>query len=310
MSIVVLGSSNTDMILRVPRIPRPGETVLGGRFATAAGGKGANQATAAARAGGQVSLIARVGSDSLGDQAVAGFRREGIAVDHVLRDPDEPSGVALIFVEESGENSIAVASGANARLLPVDVESAGEEIAAASILLMQLETPLETVEAAARIAREADTAVILDPAPARELPDALLRDVSILTPNQGEAEHLTGVAVTDLPSAEEAAQRLRERGVGEVIVTLGAQGAVWVAPHGTEFVPGHAVAVVDATGAGDVFNGCLAAALARRRPRREAIEYANAAAALSVTREGAQPAAPERDEIDAFRRSVAPDESR
>jgi ribokinase len=302
MSIVVLGSSNTDMIVRVPRIPRPGETILGGRFSTAAGGKGANQAVAAARAGGRVSLIARVGSDALGEQALAGFEREGIAVECILRDPQEPSGVALIFVEESGENSIAVASGANARLSPSDVEGAREVIAGASMLLMQLETPLETVEAAARIAREAGTTVILNPAPARALPDTLLRLVSILTPNQSEAEQLSGVAVTDAHSAEAAAQRLMALGPESVVVTLGSQGAVWVAPQGTEVVAGHPVTALDTTGAGDVFNGSLATALAEQRPAREALALANAAAALSVTRHGAQPSAPTRADIETLLR--------
>jgi ribokinase len=302
MSIVVLGSSNTDMILRVPRIPRPGETILGGRFSTAAGGKGANQAVAAARAGGRVSLIARVGSDAFGEQAVAGFEREGIAVECVLRDPQEPSGVALIFVEESGENSIAVASGANARLSPSDVERAREVIAGASILLMQLETPLETVEAAARVASEGGTTVILNPAPAGALPDTLLRHVSILTPNQSEAEHLSGVAVTDPRSAEAAARRLMALGPASVVVTLGRQGAAWVTERGTEVVAGHPVAAVDTTGAGDVFNGSLATALAEQRPAREALEFANAAAALSVARHGAQPSAPTRTDIETLLR--------
>jgi ribokinase len=288
------------MIVRVPSIPRPGETILGGHFSTAAGGKGANQAVAAARAGGRVCFIARLGSDGFGDQAVAGFEREGIAVERVLRDPQEPSGVALIFVEESGENSIGVAPGANARLSPADVERAREAIAGASVLLMQLETPLESVEAAARIAHEAGTTVLLNPAPARALPPALLRHVSILTPNQGEAEHLTGIAVSDTRSAAEAARGLLARGVGAVIVTLGSGGAVSVTEQRTEAVAGHSVAAVDTTGAGDVFNGCLAAALCERRPMREALGFANAAAALSVTRPGAQPSAPTRDEIDAF----------
>jgi ribokinase len=302
VSIVVLGSSNTDMILRVPRIPRPGETILGDRFATAAGGKGANQAVAAARAGGTVSLIARVGSDAFGDQALAGFEREGIGVEHVLRDPDEPSGVALIFVEESGENSIAVASGANAQLSPSDVEYAREAIVGASVLLMQLETPLETVEAAAQLARDGDTAVILNPAPARALPDALLARVAILTPNQAEAEQLSGIIVTDTHSAEKAGRHLIARGAGAVIITLGSGGAVWVTKDGAEAVEGHPIGAVDTTGAGDVFNGSLSTALAEQQAMREALEFANAAAALSVTRAGAQTSAPTRAEIDAFRR--------
>jgi len=298
LSIVVIGSSNTDMIVRVPRIPRPGETMLGGRFSTAAGGKGANQAVAAARAGGRVSLIARVGRDAFGEQAMAGLEREGIAVEGVLSDPHEPSGVALIFVEESGENSIAVASGANARLSPLDLEGSEEGIRAASILLLQLETPLETVEAAARIADEAQVTVILNPAPARPLSRQLLRYVSILTPNRIEAEQLTGIAVTDSDSAEEAARHLLGRGVGSVVVTLGSQGAVWVSQQGREIVGGHAVEAIDATGAGDVFNGSLAAALAQPRTAPEALAFANAAAALSVTRRGAQPSAPTRDAIE------------
>jgi ribokinase len=305
MSIIVLGSSNTDMILRVPRIPRPGETILGGRFTTAAGGKGANQAVAAARAGGRVSLVARVGSDAFGEQTVEGLRREGIAAERVVRDAQEPSGVALIFVEESGENSIAVASGANARLSPGDVEDARELIAGASILLMQLETPLETVESAARVACERGAKVILNPAPARELPDTLLQNVSILTPNQSEAELLCDIAVTDAESAEVAGRRLMARGPESVIVTLGAQGAVWVSEHGALRVEGHCVSALDTTGAGDVFNGSLAVALAEALPARAALEFANAAAALSVTREGAQPSAPTRSDIEALLRDPA-----
>jgi ribokinase len=303
VSIVVLGSSNTDMILDVPRLSAHGETVLGGRFESAAGGKGANQAVAAARAGGRVSLVARVGDDAFGTQAITGFEREGIETTHVMRDPAAPSGVALIFVDEAGENSIGVASGANARLSPADAEAASDVIARASILLMQLETPLETIETAARIAQGAGTAVILNPAPARPLSDELLGRVSILTPNQLEAEHLSGLPVGDAASAERAAQALRARGAQSVIVTLGGGGAVFVGAAGSERVAGHAVDVVDTTGAGDVFSGGLASALAERRSPREALEFANAAAALSVTRAGAQPSAPARADIEALLRT-------
>jgi ribokinase len=310
VSIVVLGSANTDMIVRVPRIPRPGETILGGGFSTAAGGKGANQAVAAARAGGRVSLIARVGRDALGDDARAGFEREGIAVEHVLRDPDEPTGVALIFVEESGENAIAVAGGANERLSTSDVERASETIRAASILLMPLETPLETVEAAARVAARAGVEVILNPAPARPLPESLLQHVSILTPNRFEAEQLTGVAVTDEESAEAAARELMALGVNAVVVTLGSQGAVSVSEQGTEIVGGHSVDAIDSTGAGDVFSGCLATARGEGRSISQALTFANAAAALSVMQAGAQPSAPNRRDIERMeavkvRRSVS-----
>ena len=196
-SIVVVGSSNTDMIIRVERIPRPGETILGGAFVTAAGGKGANQAVGAARAGGQVTFIARVGQDMFGEQAVTGFIKDGINVDHVTRDKSNPSGVALIFVAKDGENSIGVAGGANSKLSPADVRKAKAAFAGAGVLVMQLETPLDTVQAAANLAIKNGVSVILNPAPAQPLPDKLLKQVSILTPNETEAELLTGIAVID-----------------------------------------------------------------------------------------------------------------
>ena len=211
-SIIVVGSSNTDMIIRLDRIPRPGETILGGEFVTAAGGKGANQAVGAARAGGKVTFIARVGSDMFGAQAIAGFQNDGIDVDHIMRDPDAPSGVALIFVAKDGENSIAVAGGANNRLSPEDVSNAKAVFKGASAVIMQLETPLETVQAAAEIAAAAGVRVILNPAPAQPLPDNLLRHVSILTPNETEAELLTGVKVCDPDTASQAADKLLARG--------------------------------------------------------------------------------------------------
>ena len=298
--IVVVGSSNTDMILQVPHIPRRGEPVLGGAFATAPGGKGANQAVAAARAGGDVTLVARVGTDTLGDAALDGFRRDRIAVEHVRRDPDAPSGVALIFVEAGGENSIGVASGANARLAPADVEAAGGAIRAADILLMQLETPLETIVAAARIAHQAGVCAILNPAPARDLPVDLFALLSFITPNETEAELLTGAAAADLEGAARAGRTLLARGAGAAAVTLGSRGALLVAPEGETLVPGFDVEAVDATAAGDVFNGALAVALGEGRTPREALRFANAAAALSVTRPGAQPSAPRRAEIEGF----------
>jgi ribokinase len=297
-SIVVVGSSNTDMVIQLDRIPRPGETVLGGEFVMAAGGKGANQAVAAARAGGDVTLVARLGRDFLGDNALAGFRKDHIRVDHVVRDKASPSGVALIFVAGDGENSIAVASGANGRLGPADVRKARQEIASASVLLMQLETPLKTVSAAAHIAAKAHVPVILNPAPASPLPDELLRLVSILTPNESEAELLTGIPVADVASAELAADGLRARGVKTVIVTLGARGAFVASGEFRGQVPGFKAKAVDTTAAGDVFNGALAVALASKKPLPAAVRFANAAAAISVTRLGAQPSAPRRAEID------------
>jgi ribokinase len=298
--IVVVGSSNTDMIIKLARIPRPGETILGGEFVTAAGGKGANQAVGAARAGGDVTFIARVGQDVFGEQALAGFVRDGIHVDYVVRDKPSPSGVALIFVAQDGENSIAVASGANGRLAPADVKKAKAAFAGASVLVMQLETPLETVQAAAELASRAGVRVILNPAPAQPLPDKLLQHVSILTPNESEAELLTGIRVGSPAAAKKAAEQLRARGVETVIVTLGARGALVAAAEGQQLVPGFEVRAVDTTAAGDIFNGALAVALAEGQLLPAAVRFANAAAAISVTRMGAQPSAPSRNEIERF----------
>jgi ribokinase len=298
--IVVVGSSNTDMILQMQRIPRPGETILGGQFSMAAGGKGANQAVGAARAGGQVVFVARVGRDLFGEQAIKGFRAEGIDVRHVLQDDAAASGVALIFVADSGENSIGVASGANGRLLPTDVAKAREAITTAGTVLMQLETPLETVQAAAEMAAAAGVRVVLNPAPARPLPDVLLRHVSILTPNETEAELLTGIKVEGEQGAIEAAAALRGRGVEVVVVTLGSRGAYVSSAEFSGLIPSFKVKPVDTTAAGDIFNGALVVALAEGRPLSEAVRFASAAAAISVTRLGAQPSAPQRSEIEAL----------
>jgi ribokinase len=296
--ILVLGSSNTDMIIKVDRLPKAGETVLGGEFASAAGGKGANQAVAAARAGGKVTFIARVGTDVFGEKAVAGFRADGINVDYVFRDPDSPSGVALIFVAKDGENSIAVASGANARLLPPDVWKAKNAFPNAAVLVLQLETPLETVQAAAELAASDGVRVILNPAPARPLPEALLNNIYLITPNENEAESLTGIAVDGEVAANQAADKLLARGVQNVIVTMGARGA-FVAGEGIrQWVPAFKTTAVDCTGAGDVFNGALAVALAEGKSLLEAAHFASAAAAISVSRLGAQTSAPTRKEID------------
>jgi len=298
--IVVVGSSNTDMIIRLKRVPRLGETVLGGNFLTAGGGKGANQAVAASRAGGRVSLIARVGQDSLGDEAIKAFRKNGIEASYVTRDRDLASGAALIFVDGRGENCIAVASGANAGLSPAQVHQARAVISRAKVLLLQLETPMQTVIAAARLAKVYGVQVILNPAPARRLPSELLRCVSILTPNESEAELLTGIRLSGLAAAKKAANKLVERGVGTVVLTLGARGALIANDEVTQVVPGFRVKAVDTTGAGDTFNGALAVALAEGKPLSEAVHIANAAAAISVTRVGAQSSAPTKQSIARF----------
>jgi ribokinase len=298
--LVVIGSSNTDMILQVPRIPQPGETILGGRFQTAPGGKGANQAVAAARAGADVSLLACVGDDGFGREALAGFATDGIDCEHVAIDPTAPSGVAQIFVAADGENSIGVASGANAYLTPGHIERATSAIETANTILLQLEVPLETVMRAAEIGSAADRRVILNPAPAQELPMELYPLLSIISPNETEAQLLTGIAVKDESSAAAAAANLRDRGVDTVLITLGAAGCFLSTEAFGKIVPAYAVDVVDTTAAGDVFNGNLAAALCRDLQLEDAVVYAQAAAALSVQCLGAQPSAPTRSAIEAF----------
>lgn len=294
--IVVVGSCNTDMVARAPKLPRPGETVLGGPFVMAAGGKGANQAVAAARLGGDVTFIARVGADLFGEQALRGFEADGIHTEYIVRDPDAPSGVALIGVDEAtGENSIIVAPGANARLSVDNIEAAAGVISEADILVCQLEVPLEAVHRALRIAREAGVRTILNPAPARPLPTELLEMVSILTPNETEAAQLASVR-TDQP---ELAARTLNRVYGcLVIVTLGPAGAL-VVDSGSEYVaPAPAVDnVVDTTAAGDCFTGALAVALGEGMGLAAAAGFACRVAAMSVTRAGAQPSLPYRHEI-------------
>ena len=304
--IAVVGSSNTDMIIKTAKIPRPGETILGGEFHMAAGGKGANQAVAAARAGGDVAFIARIGNDIFGKKAVEGFIRDGIDVKYVYKDRRAASGIAVIIVGADGENSIAVASGANANLTPEDVRLAERAISSAKILLMQLETPLETVREAAEIAAAYRVPVILNPAPAKALDDHLLRRISILTPNETEMEMLTGIKIRKESDMARASQKLLNKGVRAVFITLGSKG-VFVASETEKIrriIPAFKVKAVDTTAAGDVFNGALAVALAEGRPLLEAARFANAAAALSVTKMGAQPSAPHRKEIENFLRKM------
>ena len=290
-NLLVVGSSNTDMVVKTDRFPRPGETIIGGEFFLFPGGKGANQAVAAARLGGRVAFVSRVGDDLFGRQAVAGFRAEGIDCTHVSTDPDAASGTALITVDAAGENSIVVAPGANADLSPTLL--ADVDLSAYTVVLTQLETPLATVEALVRQHER----VVLNPAPAQPLADELLANLYCITPNETEAEILTGVPVDDDDSCRTAAARLLAKGVSRVIITLGARGAYFTDGTNERFFPAPVVQAVDTTAAGDVFNGALAAALANDQDWPAAIEQAIRAASLSVTRMGAQASAPSAAEL-------------
>ena len=295
--IVVVGSANTDMVIGGRSLPQPGETVLGGTFWMASGGKGANQAVAAARLGGDVGFVARVGNDLFGERALRDYAAEGIDTTYVETVADVASGVALILVDEHGENLISVAPGANEALSVAAVEAARDWIEGADVLLLQLETPLESVAAAARRATAAGTTVVLDPAPARALADELLRDVDVLTPNESEARRLTGVDVVDFDSACAAGELLRSRGVDSVLVTLGRLGCAVVTDAGNEWVRPPGVEAVDTTAAGDTFNGALARGLESGLELRPSVRLGVRAAALAVTRRGAQPSMPRADEL-------------
>jgi ribokinase len=295
--IIVIGSSNTDMVIQSPKLPLPGETILGGQFFMFPGGKGANQAVAATRLGGSVTFIARIGDDIFGKQAVAQFQKEGIQTRFVSTDPEQPSGVALIMVDNRGENSIAVAPGANALLSEADIDRASSELIAAKVGLLQLEIPLETVVYTINRLYNAGTKVILNPAPARPLPAEIYPNIYLITPNETEAELLTGIHVRDITTADRAAQILRKKGVGQVVLTLGAKGAYVCSEEFTGMVAAPLVEAVDTTAAGDVFNGALAVAIAEEMDLKEAVEFACRAAAISVTRMGAQASAPYLHEL-------------
>lgn len=296
--VVVVGSSNTDLVVRTgKRLPAPGETVLGSDLLTVAGGKGANQAVAAARLGAEVTLIACLGEDDFGERAVSGLAAEGIDTSWLICDPMAPSGTALIMVSDSGENLIAVAPGANARLTPDHVARAASVLGSADVLLLQLETPLETVEAAARIAADNGVTVILDPAPARPLSDGLLGRIDLLTPNVSEAELLAGERITTEEDARRVAAELAARGVRQVVLTRGASGCLAHTTEGAFTIPAAPTEAVDTTAAGDCFNGALACAVGRGASLRQALEFASRAAAVAVSRVGAQTSLPHSSEL-------------
>lgn len=295
--IVVIGSCNTDMVVKSKRLPVPGETILGGTFFMNPGGKGANQAVAAVRLGGNVTFIAKTGNDLFGRQSIELYNSEGICADHIFSDPEHPSGVALITVDDSGENCIVVASGANASLSPDDIRKVEKEVESADIVLLQLEIPLETVEYAAELANKYGAKVILNPAPACSLSDDLLKSLYIITPNKTEAEILSGIKVTNWKSAREAADVISSKGVDIVVITLGSLGAL--IKDGKEYheVPAFKVSAVDTTAAGDTFNGALCVGLSEGMSILEAVKMASKASSITVTRMGAQSSIPHRKEL-------------
>lgn len=292
--ILVIGSANTDMVVRTPRFPQPGETLLGGEFFMFPGGKGANQAVAAARLQGDVTFICKLGNDLFGRNTIEGFRQEGLRTEHIIIDDAQPSGVALITVDAQGQNEIVVAPGANARLLPADLLPLLPLIEAAAVVVLQLEIPLSTV---AWVLQHARSKTILNPAPAQVLPTSLYDGLFVITPNETETQLLTGIQVNDAPSARQAAVRLREWGIQHVVITMGATGVFVQYDQLTELLPAPSVQAIDTTAAGDVFNGALAVALSQGADLRSACAFACRAAAVSVTRMGAQTSAPYLSEV-------------
>lgn len=295
--IVVIGSSNTDMVVRTSHFPEKGETVLGGEFMMNPGGKGANQAVAAARMGGEVVFVCKIGKDVFGSQSAELFEKEGIDVSYVLVDEENHSGVALITVDANAENTIVVASGANAHLFPKDISSVESIFSPEGFVLLQLEIPVETVRYITAAAKSKGGKVILNPAPACELPDEVFSGLYVLTPNEKEASMISGVNVQDLDSAKKAAEIIYKKGVEHVIVTMGAKGALVFDGLEYVFIEAQKVVAVDTTAAGDVFNGALVVALNEGKSIIEAAEFANKASAIAVTRLGAQASAPYRGEI-------------
>ena len=298
--MLVIASSNTDMVICTGHLPLPGETVIGGTFFMNPGGKGANQAVTVARLGGRVSFICKPGSDIFGHQANQLFNEEGIDTSYVFSDTKNPSGVALITVDTDAENCIVVAPGANAHLTPNDLKRSAEAVEAADIILLQLEIPMQTVEAAAMMAYRLGKKVVLNPAPASTLSAGLLETLYAITPNETEAEAISGIRITDERTAEEAARKIASMGVCNVIITLGAKGALVFDGAHCEIVPAYKTQAVDTTAAGDVFNGALVVALSEGRTLPEAVRFACKASAISVTRVGAQNSVPYRTEVDVF----------
>ncbi len=297
--ILVVGSINMDLVVRVPHSPVPGETVLGGDFETFPGGKGANQAVAAARMGGEVTMVGRVGQDNFGDTLIHGLVENKVKTNQVIKDPESPTGIAMIAVATNGENSIVVASGANLKVSIEDVENARPQMREVDLLLVQLECPLETVTAAVDLAKAYDLPVVLNPAPAQPLSKALLHKIDYLTPNEPELALLSGE--DDL---EKGIEKLRSWGVRNLIITMGARGARVITAAIDEHLPAHEITAVDTTAAGDAFNGALGVALAEGKTLLKAVRYGMAAGALAATRRGAQPSLPTREAVETLMASL------
>jgi ribokinase len=296
--IIVIGSSNTDMVIQSDKLPLPGETVLGGDLIMNAGGKGANQAVAAAKLGGNVTFIAKVGDDQFGNSAIREFEEVGIDSRYVVKDPERPSGVALIMVDQNGENCISAALGANQSLNAQDIDRAESIFKESSYILVQLEVPLSTIEYASSKAKALDIPVVLNPAPAQPLTNDLYRNVHIITPNETETELLTGIQLDNEEQLKLAGQYFRNKGVSIVIITLGSRGAYVLSEEVDEIIPGFSAEVKDTTAAGDTFNGALVVALSEGKSIQTAVQFANKAASVSVTRMGAQQSIPLRNELD------------
>ncbi|NWJ51712.1 MAG: ribokinase [Bacteroidetes bacterium] len=298
--IVVVGSSNTDMVVKAHHFPQPGETILGGDFYIFQGGKGANQAVASARLGGEIVFICRVGNDAFGNSAIQHYQQEGIDVSAVAVDHIAPTGVALITLNAEGENTIVVASGANAILSKEDIENAGSAFNEAGYIITQLETPIPAIEYLAMKVKAEGKKLILNPAPAASIPAIILDGLFLITPNESETAMLTGIHVKDGKTAKEAVNIFKTKGVQNVIITLGSKGAYVACSDFEGFIPAYKVKAVDTTAAGDVFNGALVVALAEGRSWKDAVEFASKAAAISVTKLGAQTSAPYLNEIITF----------
>lgn len=301
--ILVIGSSNTDMTIKSDNLPLPGQTILGGRFVMGPGGKGANQAVAAKRLGGNVEFICKVGHDVFGKNAADGYKKEGIDISHILYST-EPSGVALILVDKTGENVISVAPGANGDLSVEDIESIANVIKEADYLILQLEIPTDAVIRAAKIAHEAGVYVILNPAPACKLPNELFQYISLITPNQTETELMTGVKLINEQSFITAVENFNRMGVKDVIITLGSKGSLVCYDGKNEFVPAIKVDAVDATAAGDTFCGAVCVALSQGKNLKEAAVFATKAASLTVQKMGAQDSIPSITDINMFSNQI------